>query len=588
MSIKKEKIKVYEMTCSSCEKRIENAVKKINGVLNVKANYAKETLEIEYDTTLCNLDEIKKAINKAGYTTESSSNFEFIGMLAIIFIIFILGSRTSGFDMESKLNNASYAFLFIVGIFTSIHCVGMCGGIMLSQSLTFAKDSKSKLESITPSILYNIGRVISYTLLGGIIGGIGSIFSLSITAKAFIQIFAGIFMVIMGLNLSGFKFFRSFSIKIPNFLSKYKRKFNSPFIIGILNGFMPCGPLQTMQLFALGTGSALKGALSMFIFALGTVPLMLTFGAISGFLGKGYTKKLLKFSGVLIIVLGIIMGNRGLALSGINLNPLGFMMKGSFASNSSTDSSKAVIEDGVQVINMTASNNGYSPNVFYVQKGIPVKWVINGDSLNYCNNSIVAKSMNIQQKLKGGENIIEFTPGDKDINFSCWMGMIRGVIKVVNNLDSVDTSKYDPSLPSSSNGPSCCAVPLNDSPTYPETLITTSKVTEEFQTGIINGVDNKFNPLILVSKNNLKFNLTIDFTNYNNYDGEFTITNVKDGSAVKSFAGQKSIFEIELNFNAPGGYAITKNNEVLGIIEAVDDMDNIDFDGILNKYISFN
>lgn len=588
MAIKREKIKVYEMTCPSCEKRIENSTKKINGVISAKANYAKEVLEIEYDTTLCNLDEIKKAINKSGYPTEASSNLGFIGMLAIIFIILFLGLRTSGFDMESKLSTASYAFLFIVGIFTSIHCVGMCGGIMISQSLSFAKESKSKLDSIIPSILYNVGRVISYTILGGIIGGIGSIFSLSITIKAFIQIFAGIFMVIMGLNISGFKFFRTFSIKIPNFLSKYKRKFSSPFIIGILNGFMPCGPLQTMQLFALGTGSALKGALSMFIFALGTVPLMLTFGAISGFLSKGYTKKLLKFSGVLIIVLGVIMGNRGLALSGININPFGFMMKGSFSSNSSTNSSKAVIEDGVQIINMTANNNGYSPNAFYVQKGIPVKWVINGDSLNYCNNSIVANSLNIQQKLKSGENIIEFTPTDKDINFSCWMGMIRGVIKVVDDLDSVDTSKYDPSLPSASNGPSCCAVPLNDSPAYPETLITTSKVTKEFQTGIINGVDNEFKPLILVSKNNLKFNLTIDFTNYNNYDGEFTITNIKDGSAIKSFTGQKSIFEIELNFNAPGGYAITKNNEVLGIIEAVDDIDNINFDGILNKYIRFN
>lgn len=282
------------------------------------------------------------------------------------------------------------------------------------------------------------------------------------------------------------------------------------------------------------------------------------------------------------------MGNRGLALSGINLNPLGFMMKGSFASNSSTDSSKAVLEDGVQVINMTASNNGYSPNVFYVQKGIPVKWVINGESINYCNNSIVANSLNIQQKLKSGDNVIEFTPNDKDINFSCWMGMIRGVIKVVDELDSVDASKYDSSLPSASNGPSCCAVPLNDSPTYPETLITTSKVTEELQTAIINGIDNEFNPLILVAKNNLALNLTIDLTNYNNYEGGFIITNVKDGSVVKSFTGQKSIFEIELNLSTPGGYAITKNGDILCIIEAVDDMDNIDFDGIVNKYVRFN
>ncbi|MCR1951650.1 sulfite exporter TauE/SafE family protein [Clostridium sp. DSM 100503] len=588
MGIKREKIKVYEMTCTSCEKRIENTVKKINGVISAKANYTKETLDIEYDTDLCNLDEIKKAINKAGYSTESSSNLGTIGILVIIFIILILGFRTSGFDMESKLNNASYAFLFIVGIFTSIHCVGMCGGIMLSQSLSFAKESKSKLESIKPSLLYNIGRVISYTILGGIIGGIGSIFSLSITAKAFIQIFAGIFMIIMGLNISGFKLFRKFSIKIPSFLSQYKRKFNSPFIVGLLNGFMPCGPLQTMQLFALGTGSAFKGALSMFIFALGTVPLMLTFGAISGFLSKGYTKKLLKLSGVLIIVLGVIMGNRGLALSGVNLNPLGFMMKGSYASNASTDSTIAVMEDGVQVINMTANNNGYSPNVFYVQKGVPVKWIIEGESLNYCNNSIVANSLNLQQKLKSGENVIEFTPDDKDINFSCWMGMIRGVIKVVDDLASVDTSKYDPSLPSSSNGPSCCAVPLNDSPTYPETLITTSKVTEEFQTAIINGVGNEFQPLILVSKSNLNFNLTIDLSNYTNYEGEFIISSVKDGSTVSSFIGQKGIFEIPLNLTSTGGYAITKNGEILCIIESVNDIDNVDYDGIVNKYLRFN
>ena len=282
------------------------------------------------------------------------------------------------------------------------------------------------------------------------------------------------------------------------------------------------------------------------------------------------------------------MGNRGLALSGININPLGFIMKGSFASNSNTDSSKAIIEDGVQVINMTANNNGYSPNVYYVQKGIPLKWVINGESLNYCNNAIVVNSLNIEKKLKNGENVIEFTPNDKDINFSCWMGMIRGVITVVDDLASVDTSKYDPSLPSASNGPSCCAVPLNDSPAYPETLITTSKVTKEFQTAIITGVGNEFQPLILVSKSNLNFNLTIDLSNYTNYEGEYTISNVQDGSVIKSFNGEKSIFEIQLLFNNPGGYAIIKNNEILGIIEVVDNIDNVDFDKIVNKYISFN
>lgn len=316
-----------------------------------------------------------------------------MGVLIIAAVIILLSLKTSGFDMEEKLTNASYIVLFVVGVLTSIHCVGMCGGIMLSQSLS--SESNNKFEAMKPAVLYNLGRVLSYTLLGGIIGTLGSVFSLSITTKAALQIFAGLFMIMMGFNMAGFNIFRKFHIKLPHFACKVRNKSGSPFIVGLLNGFMPCGPLQTMQLFALGTGSALKGSLSMFMFSLGTMPLMLTFGALSGLLSKGHTKKLLKFSGVLIIVLGLIMGNRGLTLVGININPITTLASNTKSSDdfSNTNVAKATLENGVQVIKMTANNNGYTPNAFYVQKGIPVKWIINGEQLNSCNNAIIAQSI---------------------------------------------------------------------------------------------------------------------------------------------------------------------------------------------------
>ena len=119
----------------------------------------------------------------------------------------------------------------------------------------------------------------------------------------------------------------------------------------MLNGLMPCGPLQTMQLYALGTGSAVSGALSMFLFSLGTVPLMLVFGAISGFLSKGYTKQILKFSGFLVIILGVIMGNRGLALAGVgvpNMSTLTQSISGNEAQAATANISKPTIENGVQ------------------------------------------------------------------------------------------------------------------------------------------------------------------------------------------------------------------------------------------------
>lgn len=459
MSIKSVKTKVYEMTCTSCEYRVERAIKQLSGVINVKASYSGQFAKVEYDDRLCSLSKIRAAIKNAGYSTQSSNEYKFMGILISVGAIVLLGLKTSGFDMEAKLANASYAVLFVVGVLTSIHCVGMCGGIMLSQSLS--KESKNKFEAIQPAILYNLGRVVSYTILGGIIGALGSVFSLSIMAKAAVQMFAGVFMIMMGFNMAGFSAFRKFHIKLPHFACKAKNKTGSPLIVGLLNGLMPCGPLQTMQLFALGTGSAAKGALAMFTFSLGTVPLMLTFGALSGLLSKGYTKKILKFSGVLIIVLGLIMGNRGLALAGININPVTALANDSNAA-SNTYVAKAILQDGIQIITMTADNNGYTPNAFYVQKGIPVKWIVDGKEMNSCNNAIVARELNLEWKIKKGENIKEFTPGDKDINFSCWMGMISGVIKVVDNLDTVDTSKADPSLPPPSTGPSYCATPIDE------------------------------------------------------------------------------------------------------------------------------
>nr|WP_034867827.1 sulfite exporter TauE/SafE family protein [Clostridium lundense] len=457
MEIKKVRLKVYNMTCNSCEKRIEKDINTLPGIIWVKANFKDGIVEIHYDDRVCNINKIKSAIEKAGYHLTEPGNKNIIGILIIGFIIWNLSKSTNGFNMETSLNNASYFALFVIGLLTSIHCVGMCGGIMLSQSIV--KEKSTKLEAIKPAILYNLGRVLSYTVLGGAIGALGSLFSLSLFSKAIIQIIAAIFMIIMGFNLAGFNLFKKFYIKLPWNSCSLKRKFSSPFLVGILNGFMPCGPLQTLQIYALSTGSAFKGALSMFIFSLGTVPLMFSFGTLSGLLSKKYTKNLLRYSGILIIFLGLIMGNRGLALMGFN-NPLELVSSSKLLSNNKDKNlniTKPIIKDGVQIINITADSRGYTPNVLYVQKNTPVKLIIDGKSLNYCNNEIIFSSLDIQKKLESGENVIEFTPNNKDINFSCWMGMIRGYIKVVDDINSTENLKPGDIVVPNSSTPSCCS-----------------------------------------------------------------------------------------------------------------------------------
>lgn len=598
MSIRKEKIKVYDMTCTSCEARVEKAVLNTEGVITVKASFSGQYAEVEYDDESCSTEKIKEAINNSGYSTEKPKDYKFFGMVIIVAVIVMIGFNTAGFDMESMLSNASYAVLFIAGLLTSIHCVGMCGGIMLSQ--TVGNESITKFEAMKPALLYNAGRVISYTILGGVIGAAGSVFSLSFKSKAAVQIIAGIFMIMMGLNMSGFSLFRKFQIKLPRSFCRVKNKGGSPFVVGLLNGFMPCGPLQTMQIFALGTGSPVKGALAMLAFSAGTVPLMLTFGMLSGLLSKGYTKKILKLSGVMIIVLGLIMGNRGLSILGINFNPVNAMALSRNEVNKSNDNvAKAVMQDGVQVINMTVSNRGYTPNAFYVQKGIPVKWVIDGKEINTCNNEIIIPSLNKEIKINKGENILEFTPESKDMNFSCWMGMINGVIKVVDELETVDTSVPDPTLPAPTTGPSCCARPIDEGSgsygrqrpsIYGDDI---SKVPTETLIGkakdnsiTVKGLGYELQPLVSVVSKEETTKIRLDFENFDNAEDQYEIVDGYTGESVAIFDAKKGMNEVEFKPAESEIYGIVCRDVLLGVITAVDDVDSADLEVIRKNLIS--
>jgi sulfite exporter TauE/SafE/plastocyanin domain-containing protein/copper chaperone CopZ len=582
VSIKREKVKVYDMTCTSCEGKVERTLKKLAGVAGAKANFSAQHVIIEYDSKFCDIGMIKDSIKSAGYSVENSNSYKVIGILIVAAAIILLGSSTAGFDMNTRLNGASYFVLFVVGMLTSIHCVGMCGGIMLSQSIS--REGASRFEAIRPALLYNAGRIVAYTVIGAVVGALGSVFALSLTVKAAMQIFAGIFMIIMGLNMAGFGMFRKFNIKLPWSACSVKNGPKTPFLVGLLNGLMPCGPLQTMQLYALGTGSAVKGALSMFLFSLGTVPLMLTFGALSGLLSKGYTKKILKMSGFLVIILGFIMGNRGLALAGTGLPNIVQLGKSFiFKSSSQSDINKAVLKDGVQELTMIVDGSGFTPNILYVKKNVPVRWIIKGDAINPCNNAIAIPSINKQFTVKPGENIIEFTPGENDINFSCWMGMIRGTIKVTDNLDTVDTSESSTS-PKVEQAPSIFGDDLSLVPT--DRIVKKAAVEGKIQTIKIRAIGYEFEPLIVIANKGMTTRLSLDLRAFDTPDEKFKVQDSETKEIVDSIDGRKDTIMKEVKFDKAGTFVISNEKNVLTVVLVVDDISTVDLEAVRAKYLS--
>lgn len=158
----------------------------------------------------------------------------------------------------------------------------------------------------------------------------------------------------------------------------------------------------------------------------------------AGYNTKGSNNR--KYVGLFVIAAAIVLLSNFISSFDMS-SKLKQSLSGNEANASQVNITRPTIENGVQVIRITADNNGYTPDAIIVQKDITVKLIFEGNQLNSCNNGIVLPSFNIDKDLKAGENIIEFTPKDEDINFSCWMGMIKGVIKVTDNIDSLNEPK---------------------------------------------------------------------------------------------------------------------------------------------------
>lgn len=263
----------------------------------------------------------------------------------------------------------------------------------------------------------------------------------------------------MGLSLcTNLKWLDKIKLRTPGFIARFlykqrhAKKPKGSFVIGLLNGFMPCGPLQAMQLYALTSGSILHGALSMGIYALGTVPLMFGFGSFISLISKEKINQVMKFSGVVVVVLGLFMLNRGLINFGY-----GFRSFNTREAASQTEYLATGNAEEYQIAKMSLTYRGYFPNVLFVKKDIPVRWIINVEQMSGCTDEILMPDYNIKKPLEYGENIIEFTP-DKvgDIKFSCWMQMVWGKFVVTEGGMSSSREQLElESLAVPQEGPIC-------------------------------------------------------------------------------------------------------------------------------------
>jgi sulfite exporter TauE/SafE/copper chaperone CopZ len=438
-----QKVAVGGMTCVNCEILVQHRLKTVPGVEGVRADHGRGFAEIDYRGEL-DTAALQRAVEQDGYRlapwdetrgaqrnsprdyAEIAGLFIVLGGLA--FALAHFGLMPRGFAFSDTM---SLGLVFLIGLVASVSsCMAVTGGLLVAAAATYNERTPGlgDFQRLKPHLYFNAGRIISYTLLGGTIGALGSALTLSEEANGILTIMASAIMIVLGLQMLGLLprvggslLPRSIAERVHELASR--KLAGGAFTLGALTFFLPCGFTQALQLYVLGKGSFGTGALTMLVFALGTLPALLSLSALSSFAKGAFQKHFLRVAGAAVIILGALNIQYGLVLSGLGG---GSAPAGADTAADSIVPVSATQGDGKQVVTMRVVDFTYIPAVFEVKQGIPVEWRIDASQAVGCGLVLLAPRLGIRQLLSSAStSVVKFTPRQVgEFQFNCGMGMM--------------------------------------------------------------------------------------------------------------------------------------------------------------------
>ncbi|SDN18252.1 Sulfite exporter TauE/SafE [Lentzea albidocapillata subsp. violacea] len=291
-------------------------------------------------------------------------------------------------------------------------------------------------DDLAPVGGFLAGKLVSHTLLGALLGALGSVVELSVGLRTWLQIGAGLLIIVFGLAQLGVPGFRGIVIEPPVSWMKIVRSRArsqaalAPALLGFATVLIPCGVTLSVEALALASGSALSGAATMAVFVLGTGPLFAILGYAARKAATAWKGRLALVTGLVVLAMGLYTLNGGLELAG---SPLAASkIARSFGSDEAPANTAVVSEaDGQQTVVITARSGSYSPDNVQVRSGVSTTLVVKSENAQGCVRSFVIRD---EQKILPvrGETRIDLgvlQPGQLD--YACGMGMYTGVITIV-------------------------------------------------------------------------------------------------------------------------------------------------------------
>ncbi len=457
-----KKLFIKGMHCTACVKFIQDTFKNVEGIKKVEIDLNKKEVNIFYTSENIDIKKLQDLIGYYGYKIMDSTDskkiikkIDFIKnwFLPVFLTLLILGlliilQYSAIFKVLSLNNNISYGISFLTGLLASISsCLAVVGSIIIAFGELYKKDenNKSIIGTLKSNIIFHFSRLLTFFLLGGVLGLAGGQLSLSGRLVGIITLIIALIMFLLGLNILGiFPSITQIGLRLPSFLtnsipSLKKSNFpGTPIILGFLTFFLPCGFTQSMQIFALGSGNFIKGGLIMFLFSLGTLPVLFSIGISAKYSQQKNLFVLQRTGAFLIIAFALYTFNSSLA----TINFKGDVLKSSALINSSDNrnnnseimsskTSEPLQSKDIQVVKMHIKYSGFQPSVLKIKKDIPVRWEIYGDEVTGCTNALIIPFLKKRIPILSKITVVEFLANKEGkLPFSCWMGMVRGVFVV--------------------------------------------------------------------------------------------------------------------------------------------------------------
>jgi uncharacterized protein len=351
----------------------------------------------------------------------------------------------------------AYWIAFVTGLtMGGLGCMVVQGGLItgsLAQQIerdlaanAQAGSASKRPRLVLPLLLFLAAKLIAYTLLGVLLGWLGSVLSLTPVTRGILQIAIAVFMLGNALRMFNVHpIFRYFTFEPPHAVTRLIRRksknpgndaFFTPIVLGALTIFIPCGVTQAMMAVAIATGSPLQGALTMFAFILGTTPVFFVLVYLAMKLSSLLEKYFVRIVALGLLVLGLITLNTGLNLVG---SPVTFESATRAAGsawnsvfNGQAASGELPSHESLKSdIRLEARDNGYFPAILYAPAGEPVRLHLITNNTTSCDRDFTIPSMNIEVLLDNtGESVVNLPPQEAgfSLHFACSMGMYTGDI----------------------------------------------------------------------------------------------------------------------------------------------------------------